>query len=167
LPGTNPVESIEQWGKSAMIEDVIRLVVARLRASTGDNLLGFLYDAEHALAEVHSAAFSSVEIFSSQEPTALVKARLVVSPIVATLQEVSQALSSAFQFVAYNHFQASALKWYREATVLRFVTVMSADIYVTGWLTVAGAHYPRLIEAFERDFGALHGPILTCPDDLK
>jgi hypothetical protein len=148
-----------------MIEDVISGIVARLRPSSGDDLSGFLHDADYALSELESGVFSSADVLSSEDPRSLVNARIIVSPSVASLQDVSQALLRAFGFMAYPHFQASNVQWYREATVLRFITIISGDaFYVTGTLTATGPEYPKLVKSFDRDFGALHGLVPPLPN---
>ena len=139
-----------------MIERVVAEVARTLPPSSGDNLTGFLIDADHFFGE--SRALRSVEVDRSADRSSLVEVRAEVAPSVETVQDLSDALVKAWQPIAYSHFQAFAIHWYMEATVLRFVTVISDDsFYVSGTVRVAGSHYPTLVERYERDFGASHG----------
>jgi hypothetical protein len=141
-----------------LIERVIADIAGRLPPSSGDNLTGFVIDADHFLGECD--AFESVEVDRSTNPRSLLEIRAEVAVSVNTVQEISHALLDAWQSIAYTHFQASAVHFYKEATVLRFVTVISNDaFYVSGAVRVAGAHYPALVQRYDRDFGASHGPL--------
>jgi len=141
-----------------MIERVIADIAARLPPSSGDDLTGFVIDAEHFLGK--SEALASVDVSCSADPTSLIEVRADVTPHISTVQDLSHALIDVWQLIAYTHFQAAAVHFYKEGTVLRFVTVISGDaFYVSGTVRVAGAHYPALVHRYERDFGASHGPL--------
>lgn len=141
-----------------MIERVIADIAGRLPPSSGDNLTGFVIDADHFLGECE--ALESIHVDRATNPSSLLEIRAVVSASVTTVQEVSHALLDAWQSIAYTHFQASAVHFYKEATVLRFVTVISGDaFYVSGTIRVAGPHYSALVQRYDRDFGASHGPL--------
>jgi hypothetical protein len=141
-----------------MIERVIDEVIRRLPPSDGDNLLGFQIDADHFLGECD--ALASVEVERSSDIRSLLNASAILADHVSSLHDISQALFAVWQSLYYPHFHASAIHWYREATILRFLTVISDDGYfVTGTVTVSGEQYPRLVEKFEREFGGLRGPL--------
>lgn len=137
-----------------MIETVIDQVAGQLPPIAGDNLLGFRYDVEEALRHgdwCHGHSLTVVE-----EPRCLLRIELEVAEGVASLQELTSGLVGLWTYVAYKDFEASSIRWYREAAVLRFVTINPLGPYfVAGRVRVAGAHYEPLAEAFERRFHAL------------
>ncbi len=141
-----------------MIERVIADIASRLPPSSGDNLTGFVIDADHFLDACES--LESVNVDRSTNPSSLLEIRAEAAASVNAVQEISHALLDAWQSIAYTDFQASAVLLYKEATVLRFVTVISGDaFYVSGTVRVAGPHYPALVQRYDRDFGASHGPL--------
>lgn len=137
-----------------MIEAVIQQVLASVPPSSGDNLLGFKIDANYYF-EAHKA-FTKTRVSQTQNPACLLDMRGEVAPHVSSLQEISTALIEVWQSLAYNDFQATACHWYQEATVLRFVTVISDNQFcVTGRMAIAGPHYPKLAQQFDQNFGLL------------
>jgi hypothetical protein len=76
-------------------------------------------------------------------------------------------LTQALPQLVYNHFSACSVDWYREATVLRFVTVPARwDYCVTGTVLATGPRYPELLAQFEREFSTIHGPIRSWQGGL-
>ena len=141
-----------------MIEDIVRRIAESLPAVSGDNLTGFIIDAEHYFGSC--PPFASVGVEGGSDPLSIVTVRARIREDVASIQDISQALSSALPKVAYNHFSACSIEWYKEATVLRFVTVPGrSTYYVSGTVLATGPSYPRLLAAFERDFSEIHGPV--------
>jgi hypothetical protein len=141
-----------------VIEDLIRRIAETVPAVSGDSLTGFVIDAEHYFGQCDP--FESVEVDRRRDPLSIVIVRAQVKDDVASVQDISQALSSALPQLTYNHFSACSIDWYKEGTVLRFVTVPAgAAYYVSGTVLATGPSYPRLLAAFERDFGKLHGPV--------
>lgn len=141
-----------------MIEEVISSVIENMRSSSNDVSEGFFLDVDHFLEECQ--ALQSVQVESSSDPRSLVVATAEVDPSVDSIQDLTFALKEVWAAIAYLHFEATSIQWFKEATVLRFVTVISDDnYYVTGTIRVAGPHYPLLAQRFERDFGDMHGPL--------
>lgn len=141
-----------------MIERVISDIVRSIPPSSGDNLTGFVIDADHFFGQCE--ALESVAVNRSPNPLSLLEIRANAAMSVDTVQDLSRSLIDAWESIAYGHFQASAVHFYKEATVLRFITVISGDaFYVSGIVHVAGPNYPNLAQRFERDFGAMHGPL--------
>lgn len=90
---------------------------------------------------------------SGLNPMSLVNISAEVTRHVDSLQDVCKALSEVWQSMRYRDYDAASLSWYRETTVLRFVTVISGGaFYVSGTITVAGPRYPTLVAKFEREF---------------
>lgn len=146
-----------------MIEGVIAAVRANSQPSFGDNLLGFSIDADHYVAE--SGVLVDVDVRTTRDAECLVDVRATVADHVQSLQEVSSALREAWTPLAYSDLQATSCIWYREATVLRFVTAMhDPGLFVTGRIIARGGPQPRLVERFLKDFGALHGPLPSLPE---
>ena len=141
-----------------MIEDLIRRVVEAVPPASGDDLTGFIIDAEHYFGSCR--AFSSVDVEKASDRLSIVRVRARINDDVASVQDISQALVNTLPLVAYNHFSARSVEWYREATVLRFVTVPSRGTYcVTGTVLATGPNYSDLLARFERDFSTIHGPV--------
>lgn len=135
-----------------MIESVIQNVIASHSPSSGENLLGFEYDADHyfGLNEI----FANAKVVSHDNPLCMLELRGQILEQISTIQHLHTKLDEIWQKLAYSHFQATSLKFFREATVLRFVTLISNDgFYVTGKMIAGGGHYPQLVEQYEKDFG--------------
>jgi hypothetical protein len=135
-----------------VIERVIQHVLSTVPISTGYNLDGFEIDTEEFLGR----SFPDPIIRRTKEPTCVIDARATVGTGLSSLQDVSHELTTVWNAIAYSSFEASAIEWHRNATVLRFVTVISNEAFcVTGRIVVSGGPYDQLVEAFERDFGPL------------
>src|SRR5206468_354655 len=131
-----------------MIELVIDFIAERLTPAYGDNLVGFRIDLEHYVAACDS--LHDVRIEPSGTPKAQIVVRAEFEENVLSLQDINGALGPVWRQVAYQHFEASACRWYREATVFRFATVPSNDDYfVAGSVIITGPRYPQLVEQFE------------------
>jgi hypothetical protein len=141
-----------------MIEEVISSVIENMRSSSNDVSEGFFVDVDHFLEQCQ--ALQSVQFEPSSDPRSLVVAIAEVDSSVESIQDLTYALKEVWGAIAYLHFEATSIQWFKEATVLRFVTVISDEnYYVTGTIRVAGPHYPLLVQRFERDFGDMHGPL--------
>ena len=146
-----------------LIDSVIDGLMATAAPSSGDNLSGFVLDADHDLFEL-SSIFTDRRIRITDDPSCLVVIEATVSDSVETIQAVSQALRTLWIGLAYADFQASRTVPYREATVLRFATYMArGNLFVTGRIVAGGGPYSNLAEEFERRFGKLSGPLATLP----
>jgi hypothetical protein len=144
-------------------------LIARLREtippSEGDSLLGFKMDCDVFFAE--DPLIDEVAVARTTDPSELLRIRVRLALNAATLQDVSRALTTAWQNVAYSEFQATSLEWFQEAIVLRFVTVISgARFFVSGCTVATGPTYPSLVSAFHRDFGSLRRPLRHLPDGI-
>jgi hypothetical protein len=135
----------------AMIEQVIRVVVSNASMSFGDDLTGFVIDADHALEG--EATFENVQIARTDRRESLLEITATVPAGMTTLQDVANALRRAWEFMAYSELQATSVAWFREATVMRFVTASSrGQLCVTGRILVTAPHYDQLVSRFEQDF---------------
>jgi hypothetical protein len=138
----------------SIIESIVGSIRCQLPPSSGDNLTGFLMDADHFFSE--HGAFATVDVRRSEDVTSQLNVTLSISERVQSLQDLAYALGDVWRSIAYQHFEASSVTWFREATVFRFVTVISGELFfVSGTARASGPHYPRLVEAFERDFRLL------------
>lgn len=141
-----------------LIESLIADITGRIPPSAGDNLTGFVIDAEYFLD--NSEAFESVHIERSKNLDSLLEIHAEVAASISSVQEIHHRLLGAWQSIAYSNFEASAVHYYREATVFRFVTVISHDaFYVSGMIRVAGPHYPTLVQRYNRNLGASLGSL--------
>lgn len=156
--------NLDEHGRD-IIEQIIAQVTAALSSSANDNLDGFLHDADYYFGS--HPAFAAAKIERTPDPASLLRIKLTLTDDVATVQAVANALREVWLSILYNHFEASSITWYREATCLRFVTVVGNDLFhVTGTAYALGAGYPNLVAAFERDFGNIHGPLPGIPGGL-
>ena len=86
----------------------------------------------------------------------MIEIEAVLAEGVDSLQAVANQLKGLWDVLAYNCFEASSIEWYREATILRFVTVNKSEgYYLTGKVRVSGGPYPKLAESFQQHFGEL------------
>lgn len=151
------------------LEVVIDGIVSSQAPSRGDNLRGFLHDLGELLER--STAFTShtMSIFEGSDPwgprqglspSNMVDVQAEVSGDVESLQDLARELQRVWNSVRYSYFEATSLGRHKEATVLRFVTVIErGDVFVSGTITVAGSNYPALTEKSEKGFGGL--PLLS------
>jgi len=134
-----------------VMDDVIARTLAWARPSDGDNLTGFVMDADHAFESTEM--FDSVHVERTGDASRLVVIRLVVGKNVPTLQSVASALREAWSGLAYLGFQASAIERYRDATVMKFVTATDdGGLCVTGEVIAVSAAQERLVAEFEQNF---------------
>jgi hypothetical protein len=146
-----------------MIEKVIKQISTELHPISGDNLSGFLIDIEYALLE--SDMFKTVKVSSTEDRECLINAHAVISPEIATIQDLNILLYKVWGRLRYLHFDASSCQWYKEAMFFRFITVSSKYRYfVSGRIIADGVLYSNLVEIFERDFGHINGPLPSICD---
>ena len=137
-----------------MIEKVIQQIATELHPSSGDNLTGFIIDTDHFLEK--SGKFKSVKVSRTKDRLCLVNAHVEISYEIPTIQDLSQLLYDAWNNIRYSHFAASACHWYKEATIFRFVTIISKhNFFVTGKIIATGEPYSKLAKDFEQNFGKL------------
>ena len=148
-----------------VIEKLISDIASRLPPSSGDDLLGFAMDVDVRFGE--EEGFEDVTTQRVANPLELLRVKIVLSERMTSLQDVSQKASRAWMRVAYDRFQASSVTWFREATEIRFVTIIGGDhFFVSGRAIVTGTTYAKLVERFEETFGGVHGPIPPMPGGL-
>lgn len=137
-----------------LIESVIQQITKELPPGEGDDLSGFCCDAAESLRKARWVEEHSVR--TNSDPSCLVDVEAVLGEQAESLQAVAACLKGLWAALAYRGFEASSIEWYRNATVLRFVTVnLRGGYFVTGRVHVSGGPYSRLAGAFERRFGAL------------
>ena len=140
------------------IEETIKNILVRIPPSPGDDLVGMLIDAEHYLTEHKN--FSSASVKTTQDPACLLTADVIIADDTSTLQGVYQALLDVWASISYTNFQASSVFMCKDATILRFVTVISNDAFcVTGRFKAFGPKYSRLVAEFEKNFGSISGAL--------
>ena len=145
------------------IEETIKNILVRVPPSSGDDLAGMLIDADHYLTEHMN--FSNATVKTTQDPACLLTADVVITDDTSTLQEVYQALLDVWASIGYTNFQASSVFMCKDATILRFVTVISNDSFcVTGRFKAFGPKYPQLVAEFENDFGRISGQLRSTSE---
>ncbi|MGE0708062.1 MAG: hypothetical protein AB7T09_08645 [Planctomycetota bacterium] len=153
------------------VEAVMEQITKSQFPSSGGNLSGFLIDLEHALeCSPVVAGNVQVRVYGQQGAwerrddllSNMVEVHAEVAEDVDSLQELASGLKRLWGDVHYGYFEATSLIWAKEATLLRFVTVLDRDeLFVTGTLRVSGMHYQPLVDRFEKGFGPL--PSLEQP----
>jgi len=147
-----------------MIESIIDEVLKTGRVSSGDDLTGFVIDTDYALSD--QEIFTTIDVQRTDDPRSLVNAKIEVRDGVPAIQEISKAFAAAWQRIAYTEFQACSIVWYREATILRFITTSSRGLCVTGTFVARSNDYGRLVDQFNRDFGSITSPLRSFPGGL-
>jgi hypothetical protein len=149
-----------------VIESVIDGIVGRHAPSSDGNLHGFLYDLERALERSPKLASHRTTVLGTPrgqpwvcangDPRNMLAVDVDVTERVDSLQDLAQELKRIWSTCHYSYFEAACLRWTKETTTLRFVTVIDHDdFFVSGTITAAGHVYPRLVESFERRFSPL------------
>jgi hypothetical protein len=135
-----------------MIERIIQCVMESTSPSSGDNLMGFEIDANHYFGS--NEALVNATVSRTGDLSCILVMRGEIASHISSIQQIGGALNEIWRNLAYVHCECSSCEWYKEAMVLRLVTVISGDaFYVTGKMIVGGEHYSRLAERYENDFG--------------
>jgi len=146
-----------------MIEEIIREWSSRLPRSSGDNLTGFIMDADWALGEIEGA--KEVDVNGSDDPLSMVNA--LVTFEVSALHLIAQGLASAWPRFAYQDLAVVSIQRYREATVMRFITAASeGKLCVTGTVVATSPNYAHLAAEFDHQFGSLGGKLNSISGGL-
>src|SRR3954452_14486223 len=146
-----------------MIEEIIREWSSRLPLSSGDNLTGFIMDADWALGAIEGA--KEVNVSRSGDPLSMVNA--LVTFEVSALHLIAQGLASAWPRFAYQELAVVSIQRYLEATVMRFITAASGgQLCVTGTVVATSPNYAHLAAEFDREFGSLAGKLSSIAGRL-
>lgn len=141
-----------------IIDDVIASVLAWARLNEGSNLDGFIMDADHAFESTDT--FDSVNVEATSDPSRLLLIRVVARETTSTLQEIANAMQTAWSQLVYLGFEASMINRYRDATVMRFVTASNdGHLCVTGEVVATSPNYEALVADYEANFsfaGRIH-----------
>jgi hypothetical protein len=138
-----------------MIEKITSEIVTTLPPISGADLGGFTEDLRYALWKNRSV-LASAQVERTPDPSRLLSVAVTVSDAAASLQDVKQSLLDVWRYCAYTYFQASSCDWYKEATVLRFVSVIARkDHFVSGQIIAGDGPYAQLVEEFEQQFHQL------------
>jgi hypothetical protein len=93
----------------------------------------------------------SHDLTVSDSPLSMINVTATLATDVERLAAVAQMLRAIWDAVAYRHFEASSVQQFRDASILRFITVISDDaFFVSGTVRVKGDSYPRLVANYER-----------------
>ena len=131
-----------------MIEHTIERIAATLPAACPD---GWLYDAKHYFCE--HKAWTKATVFRREEHCCMLELKALVSEEVESLHELRRVLLEIWQNLAWQYFEASAFVSYKEAAVLRFITVnRNEKSYLAGRMIVGGNHYYELTRRWAGKF---------------
>jgi hypothetical protein len=148
------VNDKENMSGTSMIESAIDLVIATGTLSAGDDLLGFLIDAEYTLEMAER--FSTINVTRSEEPRSLLSIELQPNEKTESIQQIRDAVLQVMSLLEYIGVSAHSYKWYRDVSVVRFVMCTDdLELCVTGTITVTGPRYRELATKFEKTFSLL------------
>lgn len=148
-----------------MIESIIELIQKTHSPSTDENLMGFVQDMDYALWK--HKAFKKCKTKRTSDPNCLIRACVKIAAKVRSVQEIADAFEKIGNEIGYNELKVISIKWYSDATVLRFVTAMhGADLFVTGTVVASGRRYPKLVESYNAEYGEWHGNLEPYPGGL-
>ncbi|MFL6333540.1 MAG: hypothetical protein ACJ754_09555 [Pyrinomonadaceae bacterium] len=135
-----------------MIERIIQQVVESTSPGAGDSLTNFEIEARRYFGS--NEAFLNPTISRTENSLCMFQLRGELASRISSFHQLGGALSEVWQNLAYAHCECSSCEWYKDSAVFRFVTVISGDaFYVTGKITIYGAHYSRLVKKFENNLG--------------
>lgn len=157
-----------------MIEQTVDYILSKNNPECAD---GWLADAEHYFCD--HVAWSAASAERTNDPRCLLELKAIVSTSVESLQKLRAIADEIWKELAWSHYQASGHTAYREASVLRFITVVRDDSScTTGRMIIGGDHYGELVRRaenksrralpqipFEIDLSELDAKILN-PDQL-
>ncbi len=116
-----------------MIEQIISEVIARNRAACGQ---GWLEDARHYFCE--HEAWHKASAFERTDEHCVLELKSTVSPALSSLGELRSIQQKIWLEMAFSYFEASSVIFYKEASVLRFVTLANkTSTCLTGRMIVA------------------------------
>ena len=136
-----------------MIEQTIRRVMSTIPAKCDE---GWWYDAEHFFCEHKS--WKKAAAFIRTDPSCLLELKGIACEDIESLRDLRTIQQSIWQELAWSHYQASSVTFYRQASVLRFITVVRDESScLTGRMIIGGNHYYELVRRW-------NGPIEEFPE---
>ncbi len=146
-----------------MIESLIRQIAEKIPPSSGANLLGFTQDLDYALWK-SKGIISPYNIFRTEVPHQLVIVKAQITYRVKNLQVVFETLEAVWTLTAHRYFEASSYECYKEAAVLRFVTVISDKLFfVSGAMILEGQKYRTLISEHQQKIEKTYESLPSMP----
>lgn len=128
-------------------DELLIAISSRLAPSEGDNLRGFVFDAN---ALFGGSGVGDFRATSTSDPQELVRVSVRLDETLESARDAATILLRGWQSCAYRHFQATSLTLFREAARLRFVTVVSSEsFFVSGTAFAWGARYSSLAATLE------------------
>lgn len=121
---------------------------------------GFFHDVDNYFCCSGSMVAASSELIN--EPLCMLELKGRVGESFSSMRDMATLMYAIWGELSYNAFEASSCIHYRQASVLRFVTVPSfQDYYISGRMVVSSVKQEQLVEQFEKGFGGI-----TKLDDL-
>lgn len=132
---------------SDAFDELLSAISSRMAPSEGDNLRGFVLDANALFGGSGVDDFRATSTAYRQE---LVRISVRLDETLESARDAATILLRGWQSCAYRHFQATSLTLFREAARLRFVTVVSSEsFFVSGTAFAWGARYSSLTATLE------------------
>jgi hypothetical protein len=133
-----------------MIEFLIKQIAEKIPASSGANLSGFTQDLDYALWKSKDNIIS-YKISTTKHPQRLITVEAEIADNVKDLQKVFETVEIIWTSVIYRYFEASSYQYYKEAAVLRFVTIVKSEqFFVSGAIVLQGEKYHKLISEHQQ-----------------
>lgn len=136
-----------------MIEAVIDQISKAYTSAFGDNLLGFRVDADEFIGRAKWA--DQITFQTQNDPKCVIKINVTLLDDIESLQRLAFDMKIIWNIIGYNDFEATSIKRYRTATILRFVTLIECAYCITGRIRASDGPYSRLAEDFEARFREL------------
>ncbi len=107
--------------------------------------VGWLDDAHHFFSE--NDAWAKAHAFEKNDVDCQLELKSVISSKVDSLNQLANIQRKIWHELSYRYFELSELVFYKECSVLRFVTIMTPTSQsCVGRMVAGGAHYQALTE---------------------
>ena len=136
-----------------MIESLIKQIAEKIPPSSGANISGFTQDLDYALWKSKDI-LTLYKVSTTKHPHRLINVEAEIAEKVQKLQVVFDTVETIWTSVMYRYFAASSFQYYKEAAVLRFVTVISDErFFVSGAIILQGEKYQNLVSEHQQKMG--------------
>ena len=134
-----------------MIENLISRIASSEPPYKGDSLSGFMDELEFALFDTD--ALTQTKVRRTENLLCMLAVSAIVTDQADSLPAIEDTLHSVWLHACPPFFQATGCTRYKEAIVLRFVTLASGGFpFVSGAIVAGGTHLAGLLAEFERTF---------------
>lgn len=110
----------------------------------------FFKEVDHFFCGNESFKRASSELVD--EPLCMLELKAQVRETFTSFKDIASLMYEIWRELAYDHFEASSCTHYRQASVLKFVTVPSfQDYYISGHMIVNAVKQEHIAAQYEKD----------------